>query len=128
MFSCEYCERLRFLRLLILKNICEWLLFDFFNSPLLHGCKGLRFRLYDSIRLQGLSHRSSFLLLSWHLSSWAESQHAFKNVIWAPLVSQILISFCNGYFWSLQIILGCVLSFLDCFRSFYAILDHFKLF
>ena len=50
----------KFLKLPILKNICKQLFFYFFNDSLLHGPKGLRSRLYHSIRLQGPSHRSSF--------------------------------------------------------------------
>ena len=46
----------------ILKNICKQLLFNFFNGTLLHGPKSLRSSLYDSIRLQGQSHWSSFCL------------------------------------------------------------------
>ena len=56
----------KFVILLFSKNICERLLFDFFNGSLLHGPKGLRYRLYDGNRLQGLSHRSTLLFLSWH--------------------------------------------------------------
>ena len=47
-------------RTVILKNICKRLLFNFFNGSLLHGPKGLRSRFYNGVRLQGLSHRSSF--------------------------------------------------------------------
>ena len=50
----------KFLLLLIPKIICEWLLLDFFNGSLLHRPKGSRFRLYDDVRLQGLTHRPSF--------------------------------------------------------------------
>ena len=56
-FSCEYCE---ILRLPISKNICERLLFDCFNGSMLHGPKGSRSKLYDDVRVQGPSHRSSF--------------------------------------------------------------------
>ena len=52
------------LRLPILKNICEWVLFDCFIGSLLHGPKGSRSGLYDGVRLQEPSNRSSFLLLS----------------------------------------------------------------
>ena len=41
------------LRLIILKNICEWLLFNCFNGSLLHEPKDSGSRLYDSIRIQG---------------------------------------------------------------------------
>ena len=50
----------KFLRLAISKNICEPLLFDSFNGSMLHGPKGSRSKLYDGVRLQGPSHRSSF--------------------------------------------------------------------
>ena len=56
----------KFLILLNSKNICERLLFDFFNGSLLHRPKGSRFRLYDGVRLQGPTHRSSFLFLNWY--------------------------------------------------------------
>ena len=55
-------------RLAILKNICEWLLLDCFNG-LLFRLKGSTFILCDSVKLQGLSHRSSFLFISWHFWS-----------------------------------------------------------
>ena len=58
-----------FLRVPIPKNICERLLFDCFNGSMLHGPKSSRSKLYDGVRLQGPSHRSSFLFLSRHLSS-----------------------------------------------------------
>ena len=44
----------------ILKIICKGLLFNFFNVSLLQEPKGLRSRLYDGVKLQGPSHRSSF--------------------------------------------------------------------
>ena len=65
-FSCEYCE---IFILPVLKNICEQLLFDCFNDSLLHEHKGSWSRLYDGIRLQGASHRTSFLFLSWNIPS-----------------------------------------------------------
>ena len=80
--SCFLVNIKKSLRLPILKNICEWLL----------GPKGSRSRLYDGVRLQGLSHRSSFLFLSRHLSS----QPAFENLRRIPLMSQL--SFYIGYF------------------------------
>ena len=58
----------KFLRLLISKNIWDRLLFDCFNGSLLHGPKGSSSKLYDGVRLQGPSHRSSSLFLSRHLS------------------------------------------------------------
>ena len=85
----------KFLRLPLLENICERLLFDCFNGSLLHGPKGSRSRLYDDIRPQGPSHGSSFLFLSWHLSSWTESRPALRRI---PLMSQLSVYI--GYFWS----------------------------
>ena len=88
----------KFLRLPISKNICERLLFDCFNGSMLHGPKGSRSKLDDGVRLQGSSHRSSFLFLNRYLSSCTESQLAFENLIRIPLRSQL--SFYTGYFWS----------------------------
>ena len=68
----------KFLILLILEIICERLLFDFFNGSLLHRPKGLRSRLYDGVRLQGLTHRSSFLFLSWYEQN-PSPRPAFEN-------------------------------------------------
>ena len=60
----------KFLRLPISKNICERLLLDCFNGSLLHRPECSRSILYDSVRLNGPSHRSS---LSRHLWFWTES-------------------------------------------------------
>ena len=68
-YKCFPVNIAKFLRLAILKNICERLLFYRFNSSLLHVPKGSRSRLYDYGRCEGSSHRSSFLFLSRHLSS-----------------------------------------------------------
>ena len=70
----------KFLRLPILENICEGLLFYCFNGSLLHGPKGSRSSFDDSVRLQGSSHGSSFLFLSRYLSYGTESQSAFENL------------------------------------------------
>ena len=78
----------KFLILLFSKNICERLLFASFNGSLLHGPKCSRSRLYDGVRLQGLSHRSSFLFLNWHEPS-PSSRLAFKNLRRIPLISVI---------------------------------------
>ena len=82
------------LRLRILKNICKRLLFDCFNGSLLQGPKGARSKLYDSIRLQRLSRRSSFLHLSRHLSSETSldlrsntSDESIKFLYWLFLVA-----------------------------------------
>ena len=56
MFCSEYFKNFN----TILKNISKRLVFNFFNGSLLHGPKGLRSRLYDGVRLQGPSYRSSF--------------------------------------------------------------------
>ena len=90
---CFLVNNIKFLRLLISKIVSKWLLFDSFNASLLHGPKVSRPRLYDSIRLQGLGHRSSFLFLK-----SAESWRAFENLRQIPLMSQL--SFYIGYFWS----------------------------
>ena len=78
----------------ILKNICKRLCFNFFKGSLLHGAKGLRSRLYDGVRLQGPSHRSSCR----HLSSWSTSQPAFEDLRQILWLSQS--SFYIVYFWS----------------------------
>ena len=88
----------KYLRLPILKNICERLLFDCFNGSLLHGPEGSKSRLYDNVRLQGPSRRSSFLFLSRYLSSWIQSRPALENLRQIPLMNQL--SFYIGYFWS----------------------------
>ena len=94
----------KFLRLHISKNICERLLFSCFNGSLLHGPKGSR-SMYDGVRLQGPRHMSSFLFLSWHLSSSTEFQPMFKNQRQLSLMSQgspwmSQLSFYIGYLWS----------------------------
>ena len=53
----------KFLRLPILKNICEQLLPDYFNGSLIHRPNGLRSIFYDSVKLQGPSPWPSYLLL-----------------------------------------------------------------
>ena len=86
-----------FLILLISKNNCKRLLFYFFNGSLLHRPKGSRFRLYGGVRLQGLTHRSNFLFLSWYEPS-PSPRPAFENLRRIPLMNQL--SFYIGYFWS----------------------------
>ena len=49
---CLLVSIVKILRLPILKNIFEWLLFDCFNGSLLHGPKGSRSRLYDESESQ----------------------------------------------------------------------------
>ena len=43
----------KFLIIPILKNICNRLLYNFFNASLSYKPKASRFRLYDSVRLEG---------------------------------------------------------------------------
>ena len=85
-----------FLMLLISVNICERLLFDFFDGSLLHGSKCSRSRLYDGVKLQCLSHRSSFLFLSCHEPS-PFPRPAFENLRRISLISKL--SFYTVYFW-----------------------------
>ena len=96
----------KFLIPFILKNICERLLFDIFNGSPLHGPKGSRSRLYDGVRLQGLSHRSSFLFLSWHKPSSSPGP-TFENL--RPI---------KFLYWLFLVILDGFTSFLDRFKSF----------
>ena len=84
----------KFVILLISKNICEWLRFDFFNGSLLHGPEGSRSRMYDGVRLQGLSHRTSFF--SWHEPSPSPGP-AFENLRWMPLMSWLFLVVLDGF-------------------------------
>ena len=95
----------KFLILSILKNICKQLLFNFFNGSLLHGPKGLRSRLYDGVRLQGPSHRSSFFFKSASL--------ALKQV---PTCIQKPKT--NNFDKSIKVLHWLFLAILDGFRSF----------
>ena len=72
------------------------LLFDFFDGSLLHSSKSSRCRLYEGVKLQGLSHRSSFLSLSCREPS-PIPRHAFENLRRISLISKL--SFYTGYFW-----------------------------
>ena len=85
----------KFLRLSILKKIFEWLIFYCFNGSLLHGPKGSRSRLYEDVRLQGLGHRSSFLILSRHFSSLTDVRPALRRI---HLMGQLSVY--TEYFWS----------------------------
>ena len=87
----------KFLILLISKIICERLLFDFFNGSLLHRPKFSRSRLYDGVRLQGLTHKSSFLFLSRHEPS-SSPRPEFEYLRRTPLMNQL--TFYIGCFWS----------------------------
>ena len=96
MISCEYCKI--FNTTYFEKHLrVTALLLDFFNGLLLHETKGSRSGLYDGVRLQGLSHRSSFLFLSCHEAS-PTHRPAFENLRRIPLMRQL--SFYIGYFWS----------------------------
>ena len=95
----------KFLVLLISKNICERLLFDFFNGSLLHGPKGSRSRLYASgfrVWVIGLV----FKFLSGHELS-PSLRPAFENLR--------RIKF---FYWLFLVVLDGFRSFLDCFSSF----------
>ena len=72
------------------------LLFDFFDGSLLHSSKSSRCRWYEGVKLQGLSHRSSFLFLSCREPS-PIPRHAFENLRRISLISKL--SFHTGYFW-----------------------------
>ena len=74
--------------LLISQIIGERLLFGFFHGSLLHRPKGSRSRLYDGAGLQGLTDRSSFLLLSWDEPSLS-FRPAFENLRGIPLMNQL---------------------------------------
>ena len=87
----------KFLVLLNSKSNCQRLLFDFFYGSLLHRPKGSRCRLYDGVSLQGPTHGSRFLFLSWYEPSLS-TRPAFENLKRIPLINQL--SFYIGYFWS----------------------------
>ena len=87
----------KFLRLPILKNICERLLPDYFNGSLTHRPNGLRSVFFDSVRLQGPSPWPSYILLFIFifyffilLLSWTETRPAFENLRQIPLMSQLI--------------------------------------
>ena len=73
------------------------------------------------VRVTGL-----VFFLSRHLSSRSKSQTAFENLRQIPLISQL--SFYIGYFWPFQMVLGCFLIVLGCFRSFQVVLGRFRSF
>ena len=94
--------------LLISKNICERLLFEFFNGSLLHGPEGSRSRLHDGVRLQNLSHRASFL-------AWSES------ILWTCFRKFKTNAFDESIkflYWLFLVVLDGFRSSLDRFRSF----------
>ena len=73
----------KFLILLISKIICELL-----HGSLLHRPKGSMSRLYDGVRLQGLTHRSSLSFLNRHEPS-PSPRPAFENLRRIPLMNQL---------------------------------------
>ena len=75
---------------------------------------GSRSRLYDSVELQGLTHRSRFLFLSQHLSACIQKPK--RNTFDESIKGFTLVSF--GRFRWFQIVLYGFRSFLDCFRLF----------
>ena len=82
----------KFLRLPILKNICERLLPDYFNGSLTHRPNDLRSIFFYSLRLQGPSPWPSYILLFFFfilLLSWTETRPAFENLRQIPLMSQL---------------------------------------
>ena len=108
-FSCEYCK-------VFSKIIGERLLFYFFNGSLLHWPKGSRSRLYDGVGLQGLTHRSSFLFLSWHeqvnppTCVRKSKRNTFDESVVFILVIFGLITWYYLVFRSSQVVLGCFRS------------------
>ena len=108
MLSREYCE---IFNTTFRENICERLLFDFFNGSLLHGPKGSRSRLYDGARLQDLRHRSSFLFLGWYEPSPTPTcVRKFKTNTFDESIKFL--------YWLFLVVLDGFRSFLDRFRSF----------
>ena len=57
-FPCEYCE---IFKATYFEKYLRPAAFDCFNGSLLHGADGSRSKLYNGVRLEGLSHRPSFL-------------------------------------------------------------------
>ena len=87
----------KFLRLPTLKDIFEWLVFDYFNGSLIHRPNDWRSIFYDCVRLQGPSSWPSYLLFYLFiylfiyllLLSWTESRPAFENLRQISLMSQL---------------------------------------
>ena len=88
----------KFLRLLILKNFCERLLFYCFNG--LQFTDGSRSRFCEDVRLHRLHGPScrSFSVFKSPSLPWTDSRPGFENLRWIPLINQL--SFYIGYFWS----------------------------
>ena len=71
----------KFLRLPIMKNICE-LLPDYFNGSLIHRPNGLRCTFYDNVRLQGPSPCPSYLLLLFLFFYFALVLNRVLTLVW----------------------------------------------
>ena len=109
----------KFLRLPISKNICNWLLFYCFNGSMLQGPKSSRSKLYDSVRLQGLSHRSRFFVfksISLVLNQVPTYVRKPKTNTFDDSIKFLFLDVLDGF-----------RTFLDRFRSFYIILAHSSL-
>ena len=112
-----------FLILPILKNICKWLFFYFFNGSRLHGPKGLRSRLYHSVRLQSRNRRSIVFGFKSAPLALEQVPTCIQKPRKIPLISQL--SFDIDCF---LVVLDGFRSFLDplgCFRSF-KLVSHFS--
>ena len=123
----------KILILLILKNICKRLLFNFFNGSLLHGPKGLKG--LHCMKASGFRVRVTGLVFVFKSVSLALKQvpicirkpktntfgKSIKFLHWLFLV--VLDSFR-----SFQMVLGCFRQFLDRIRSFQVVLDRFRSF
>ena len=112
----------KFLMLPILKNIHKRMLFNFFNGSLLHEPKGLRSRLYDGTRLQGLVFvfNSTSLILK-----------QVPTCIQKPKANAIdkSVKFLHWLFLVIQMVLGRFRWFqidLSCIRLFQLVLAHFR--
>ena len=112
----------KFLIILIPKNICERLLFDFFNDSLFRWPKVSRPRLCDGVRLQGLTHRSSFLFLSRHEPD-PSPRLASENLRRIAFDGSIKL-----LYWLFLVVLDGFSSFQVVFRSSQVVLDHFSSF
>ena len=101
-FSCEYCK---IFNATYFENYLRTTAFWIFKGSLLHRPKGLRCRLYDCVRLQGLSHRSSFLFLSLHEPS--PSPPDLRSKIWGEYLWWINYS---SYWLFLVVLVGFRIS------------------
>ena len=106
------------LRLLILKNFCERLLFDCFNG--LHFTDGSRSRFCEDVRLHrlhGPSCRSFFVFKSPSL--------ALNQVPTQLRKLKTSFQMICGRFRRVQVVLRLFQVVLDCFKSFQIVLDGF---